>query len=271
MTAMKYSYIKHKLYDHVFTRIATFMILSCMLFYHNDMNVSSKSLENGRKIDKSLDIRAYRLLAKYSDKSEFQRSRLQNEANDDRYNHKLRNEKVNNNTYEHLKHDRLNNVDTYLKGYKSRYAKKKGLKRFDCYYEKKIFNSINKIEKMVEHKNINKKNLKKLLYKKYGIPFIMISLIPLLGLIIPITFYKDIHLDSDPKTCLDLFKKKPDDSKPYIRMIKIYHRDCNLLPIECEIINRSFFAFLALGIISFIIYTYIKLQKYRRIKAGMFK
>ncbi|VUZ99554.1 Plasmodium exported protein, unknown function [Plasmodium vivax] len=186
MTTMKYSYIKHKLYNGVFKRI-----------------------ENGRIIDKSLYIRAYRLLAIYGDKSEFQRTRLQNKANDDRYSHKLRNEKGNNNTYEHLKHDKLNNVDTYLKSYKSRYAKKKGLKRFDCYYEKKFFNSINKIEKMVEHKNISKKNLKKLLYKKYGIPFIMISLIPLLGLIIPIMFYKDPHLESNPTTCVDLLRKEP--------------------------------------------------------------
>ncbi|VUZ95552.1 Plasmodium exported protein, unknown function [Plasmodium vivax] len=173
MTAMKYSYINHKLYNGVFKRI----------------NISSKSLENGRKIDKYLDVMAYRLLAKYVDKSEFQRTRLQNKANDDRYSHKLRNEKGNNLTYEHLKHDSLNSVDTYLKSYKSRYAKKKGLKGFDCYYEKKLFNSINKIEKMVEHKKLSKKNIKKLLYKKYGIPFILISLIPLLGLIIPILYY----------------------------------------------------------------------------------
>ncbi|KMZ77294.1 hypothetical protein PVIIG_06523 [Plasmodium vivax India VII] len=211
---------------------------------------------------------AYRLLAKYVDKSEFQRTRLQNKANDDRYSHKLRNEKGNNLTYEHLKHDRLNSVDTYLKSYKSRYAKKKGLKGFDCYYEKKLFNSINKIEKMVEHKKLSKKNIKKLLYKKYGIPFILISLIPLLGLIIPILYYSNKHFDG-VKNCVDVQKKKLSGNQ--FEPMGKSHDNCNVLSIEYERINNFFFVFLTLAIVSFLIYTYIKFQKYRRIKAGMLK
>ncbi|SCA83692.1 Protein of unknown function, putative, partial [Plasmodium vivax] len=230
-----------------------------------------KFLENGSKRVTTFDITTHRVLAKQAYSSEVHRRKLPHNTPDDAYNYKLVNGRGNNITYERLKQDKSNNVDEFLKSYKSRYAKKKGLKKFDCYYEKKIFNSINKIEKMVQHKNLTKKHLKKLLYTKYGIPLIMISLIPLLGLIIPM-FYSDGHLDGKEK-CVKLYRNTVSTGNPVYAEVESLkgHANCNLLPKECALINFFFFTFLALAIISFIIYTYIKSQKYRRIKAGMLK
>ncbi|KMZ88850.1 hypothetical protein PVBG_05958 [Plasmodium vivax Brazil I] len=42
-------------------------------------------------------------------------------------------------TYSKIKMNESSNIDTYMKGYKSRYEKKKGLYKLDCYCEKKLF------------------------------------------------------------------------------------------------------------------------------------
>ncbi|VVA00296.1 Plasmodium exported protein, unknown function [Plasmodium vivax] len=224
------------------------------------MTAMNKSLESRREIDKSLDVRAYRLLAKYGDKNEFQRTILHNKASDARYNHNLRNEKGNKNTYEHLKNDKLNNVDIYLKSYKSRYAKKKGLKKFDCFYEKKLFSLINKLEKHMEKNNLSKNRIKGVLFTKYGLPFILLSLLPILSYALP---YWKITTNYEYKKP-DGYTLNDNNGSPVDKIpIKITTEDTSL---NCILLYISI-----TFILSLIIYTYIKILKYQRIKAGMLK
>ncbi|KMZ95076.1 hypothetical protein PVMG_05603 [Plasmodium vivax Mauritania I] len=81
-----------------------------------------------------------------------------------------------------------NNLDSYMKNYKRRYEKKKGLYKLDCYCEKKLFDKINYIEKLSDKMKSDKRGFKKKVSKKYGIGFIILSLIPTLGLIYYILF-----------------------------------------------------------------------------------
>ncbi|SCA81702.1 Plasmodium exported protein, unknown function, partial [Plasmodium vivax] len=218
-----------------------------------------KSLENRNRIDTYFGRNTNRLLAKHRDESELQRIRLQNKANGNVYKYKLSNGSKSNNIYGHLKQDKLNHVVTYLKNYKSRYAKKKGLKKFDCYYEKKFFSTINKLEKHMEKNNLSKNRIKGVLFTKYGLPFILLSLLPALLYAVP---YRQITNRYNVKAPEGYTVKKGRETFIGLRA-KITTDDASL---HCIFLCISITI-----ILSLIIYTYIKILKYKRIKAGMLK
>ncbi|SCA81721.1 Protein of unknown function, putative, partial [Plasmodium vivax] len=162
-------------------------------------NVPSKTIENGNKVNISLDIRAHRLLAKHVYEREMPTRGLQNKVSYNRDNFKLVNDKGNNNTFEQLKQSRTNYMDDYLKSYKKRYSKKRGLKKLDCYYERVLFNKFNKIKKLVERKNSSKSKIVSIICSKYGLPLILLSLLPILALKIPELLIKKVHGDDFSK------------------------------------------------------------------------
>ncbi|KMZ96145.1 hypothetical protein PVNG_06273 [Plasmodium vivax North Korean] len=227
MGLLKKPYMCHILKIPFFTKILVFALLSWIYQYNYNNCTIVKSLENGRRIGTCLGRNTNRLLAKHRDEGELERIRLRNKANDNVYKCKLSNGNESSNIYGHLKQDKLNNVDTYLKNYKSRYAKKKGLKKFDCYYEKKLFSSINKLEKHMGKNNLSKNRIKGVLFIKYG-----------------------YTVQKGGETFIGLRAKiTTDDASLH----------CIFLCISITII------------LSLIIYTYIKILKYKRIKAGMLK
>ncbi|SCO65234.1 Plasmodium exported protein, unknown function [Plasmodium vivax] len=120
----------------------------------------SNSLANGKKLDRTLDVGPNRLLAKYEEQNELMNTRIQYKNNGNRQHQKLINAR-DNNTYEKLKEAKPNNMESYLNSYKSRYSKKSGLKKLDCYYEKKLFSRLDKIERIAKEKNFNKGRNKK--------------------------------------------------------------------------------------------------------------
>ncbi|SCA83486.1 Protein of unknown function, putative, partial [Plasmodium vivax] len=88
-------------------------------------------------------------------------------------------------TYDNSNNDKPNKLEAYMKSFNYRYAKKKGIDKFDCYCERKIFKEIEKIDKITEGIS-NKKQMKMLMYKKYGLRFMLLFFFPLIGIIIPI-------------------------------------------------------------------------------------
>ncbi|VUZ99940.1 Plasmodium exported protein, unknown function, partial [Plasmodium vivax] len=224
-------------------------------------------LEYGKKLDISLDLRPHRLLTKYEEQNELMNTRLQYKTNDNRQHQKLINGR-DNNTYEKLKRGKPNNVEAYLNSFKYRHSKKSGLKKLDCYCEKKLFNSFNKIVSLAEEKKFSKKRIKKVLYKKYGIPFIIICLLPLLVLLFPIVVHYSNYVVHKCQVTLKSqvqngYKIKFGD------FTSISHASCNKIPYACTYLNNLFFIALALIIVSFIIYTFIKVNKYQRIRSGI--
>ncbi|KMZ96489.1 hypothetical protein PVNG_05842 [Plasmodium vivax North Korean] len=221
----------------------------------------SKSLEYGSKIHMSLDRRSYRVLATYEKQNDIRNTRLQYKVPLNEENCKMANVRENKNTYEHLKRGSSNHMEAYLKCYNQRYNKKKGLEKLDCFCEKKLFKSLHKMEKIAAQKNKGKNIIKKLIYKKYGLPLILLSFIPLFGLILPIKYFNDLHLEKG--TCKKI--KQQINGTDYEGAS---HQACDFLS-ETYVYLNYFFVFSSIFItILLIIYSIIKVAKYERIKHG---
>ncbi|VUZ99738.1 Plasmodium exported protein, unknown function [Plasmodium vivax] len=268
MRILKNAHTSHIVNRQFFTKIVTLILISWKCIYYHAENKIYENLGNRSKFVISQEKKTHRLLAKYEKKKELVNVNFKYKAQNNVENYAIMNKRDNNNTHKKIKREEPNNVKVYLKCYKERYAKKNGLKKLDCYCEKKLFNSIEKVMKIAEEKNFNMKRIKRIVYKKYGLPLILLSLLPLFGLILPIMFYKNLHLDETEATCEQLFTV---DSKKQTKFWGYNHDNCELLPPECILFNYFFFTTLVLLILLFLIYMYIKMSKYKRIKAGMLK
>ncbi|KMZ77381.1 hypothetical protein PVIIG_06271 [Plasmodium vivax India VII] len=243
-------------------KIVSFIILTWIYPYYNNQNTISNSLENGNELNITLDVRTHRSLAKSEQENELDNKRLNHKTSNYGENHKvlyINDNKNNNNTYEKVKRVRPNHMETYLKSYNSRYTKEKGIKKLDCYCEKKIFKSIYKISKLAEQKNISKSRIKRIIFTKYGLLLFITSLLPLLAFAIPADVWKP-HLE---------LKCKAENGTvdPY----KVVHAECKYT----EIVDNSYrFIYIftsTIIVLLLIIYIYIKIKKYMRIKSGMLK
>ncbi|KNA01712.1 hypothetical protein PVNG_04738 [Plasmodium vivax North Korean] len=216
----------------------------------------------------SLDFRPYRLLAKYEEQNELMNARIQYKTNDNRQHHKLTSGR-DNNTYENLKREKPNNMESYLNSYKSRYSKKSGLKKLDCYYEKKLFSRMNKIEKIAKEKNFSKSRIKKIIYKKYSIYFFLLSLIPLFALAIPVYVIRG-HTGSRLECIYNIQHDSASSTNCKVKSIN-HKNECGYNNIEFAYLRYIFLFIFIIIVLSLIIYTYIKIMKYSRIKEGMLK
>ncbi|SCA81704.1 Plasmodium exported protein, unknown function, partial [Plasmodium vivax] len=211
------------------------------------------------KLNISLDTKTLRSLAKYEKENDLISSRFQHNTHGNRHNEKLLKGRYHNNTYERLKTGKPNNIESYLNSFKYRYSKKSGLKKLDCYYEKKIFNSINKIEKMVEQNNVGSYRITRSLFKKFGPSLFIINLLPLLVFVIPAL---EIRKKYNLKILgLELHKRGEAVKNKYALFAK--YTDST--------IRWVFLCIFIFIMLSFIIYMYIKILKYKRIRSGMLK
>ncbi|CAG9480253.1 unnamed protein product [Plasmodium vivax] len=226
------------------------------------INALSKSLENGKVFNITLDVRTHRSLAKSEQENELDNIRLNHKTSNYGENHKvlyINDNKNNNNTYEKVKRVRPNHMETYLKSYNSRYTKEKGIKKLDCYCEKKIFKSMYKISKLAEQKNISRSRIKRIIFTKYGLLIFIISLLPLLTLAIP-GYVRKLHTIIKCKAVKNTGGGH-----------KVDHTDCDYTEIEYNSYRFIFIFILTIVILLLIIYIYIKTMKYMRIKSGMLK
>ncbi|KMZ86065.1 hypothetical protein PVBG_05464 [Plasmodium vivax Brazil I] len=167
--------------------------------------------------------------------------------------------------YSRLKKKGLNDLELYKKLYKHRYSKKNVLGKFDCYCEKKIFDQFDYMMNLSEKINMDKKRLKSSFFKKYGSVFIIISLILLLGLIFPVLVYGD--KDAIIKIC---GKDCSEHTAPAGQHINGYH----LSSLSKGTLENIFDTYkvlmyvLPLIFFMFIIYIFIKVIKYEKLKAG---
>ncbi|KMZ79367.1 hypothetical protein PVIIG_05998 [Plasmodium vivax India VII] len=142
---------------------------------------------------------------------------------------------------------------------------KKGLKKLDCFYEQKLYNSLNKLEKLAKKKKTSKSRIISIICGKYGLPLILLSLIPLLVLSFPIIIAGKEHSDK-----IDTCKITTDSGNP-AKLTDIKHNGCTFIAIE-DFMLKYMFIFISVFItLSIIMYTYIKILKYKRIKEGMSK
>ncbi|VUZ99884.1 Plasmodium exported protein, unknown function [Plasmodium vivax] len=241
---------------HFFTKIVAFIILSWACPCNNDEYALSKILKNGNKVNISLYMRTHRLLANHVYKSELKNPSLKYEIQDGENNDKSVYNNEDEPLYENLKQVRSNSLEDYKRRYSYRYAKKKGLSKLDCYLENRVFNTIDKIYSLAKITNNNKKRFKRKLYEKYGLPIILYSLYPLFGLIVPIIFYYDKHWYVK---CNANDRYDSDTSK---------HTECTFMSNEFLILHNIYFCSLFFIYVSVIIYIFIKVKKYHKLKKG---
>ncbi|KMZ82427.1 hypothetical protein PVIIG_06129 [Plasmodium vivax India VII] len=255
-------------------KLITFIHFIWIHYDYNNVNNISKYLINECNIVKTSSILFHRVLAKRMAKREFHQAELRKKLSNYPESLKIDNLEEDISTYTQLKRRGLNNFDLYMKLYKHRYDKKKGLAKIDCYFEKKVFDLIENIGKLAKKYKNNKKSFKKGFYKKYGIRLILFSLIPFIGLISPLLFNEYYYVVS-------IIMYEAEDPKfERGEWARVKH------PVTCEIsegyrahINeqtwwiidgliKTFLYISIIVVLIVVVYILIKTIKYERIKAG---
>ncbi|KMZ87589.1 hypothetical protein PVBG_06362 [Plasmodium vivax Brazil I] len=114
---------------------------------NNDM-VNINAVEMKFNLDRALNIRFNRLLEKLEQKNNLYKTHVRQNYADYGMNKNIKNEAERKSTYSQVKGKSLNKLDSYKQGYKHRYSKKKGLSKFECYCEKKVFDKIEYINEL---------------------------------------------------------------------------------------------------------------------------
>ncbi|KMZ93245.1 hypothetical protein PVMG_06145 [Plasmodium vivax Mauritania I] len=244
----------------------TFVFLTWTCFSYIDMGTFSKSLENKYEHDKILNISFYRLLARHEQHRELRDTGFKDKLPDRSLHKNKRNVSDHIPTYSEVRSKASNNFDLYMKNYKERYMKKKGLSKLDCYYENKLFCKFCHIRDIAEIMQNDKKRWKNFFLKKYGIGLILFSLIPALGFIDYILFGVDDWGEGIIKLCNVSGHDSSTASCPKL------HKDNWETPLKyiC-FFNMLFTVTMMIIVLSFVIYTWLKVTKYVRLKSGKYK
>ncbi|VUZ99549.1 Plasmodium exported protein, unknown function [Plasmodium vivax] len=141
--------------------------------------------------------------------------------------------------FEQINKDRSNNMYSYRNKLKYGYANKKGLKRLDCQYEKKLFDEMDKLDKISEHMNRKNSYFKKVIWKRYRFLFMLFVLIMIFGI-------------TSSSICCAHIGENNNNQK---------HLESCVFSL-----NAIFYTPLIIAFISFIIYIFRKVRKYKRLK-----
>ncbi|KMZ76772.1 hypothetical protein PVIIG_05853, partial [Plasmodium vivax India VII] len=220
---------------------------------------------NKHEHDNILNISICRSLARYEQKNELIDTRFKDNLPDRNLHKNRRNVSEHIPTYSSVRSKASNNFDLYMKNYKRRYGKKKGLSKLDCYCEKKVFDKILYIKKLSENVHNDKKRFKKIFLKKYGIGLIFFALIPALGFIYYILFgIKYWKLKGVFPFCdNDQHNESNKDDCPKWHEFELEHQ------MHYMWLFNAIFSFTMIAIIyTFLIYIIIKFIKYEKLKSG---
>ncbi|KMZ82176.1 hypothetical protein PVIIG_03430 [Plasmodium vivax India VII] len=194
------------------------------------------------KLDGTYGIVMQRLLSKTGLEFGLEPNKIKEEISHNYGSKELENESDDTSIYRSLKRNNSNDKYSNSKKFTNTYAKKKGLEKLDCYCEKKIFNNIDKIYKLAKNGNYDKKTFKNIIIKKYGYKIIFSSLFSLIGLIVPILVYGKVVISQGTLTGVIQY----------------------LIPD----LNYAFFIPYCTIFILTILYIFIKVVKYEKLKAG---
>ncbi|CAG9483071.1 unnamed protein product [Plasmodium vivax] len=242
MAIIKNIFINKILNIVVILKISMLLLLTWIFTFFNDSCYTSENMKCDYMLDGTYGIGMNRLLSKSELDLVLEQNNMKEDISRNYENNELENESEDTSIYRSLKKNSSNHMYSYRKKFKNTYAKKKGLKKLDCYCERKIFNNIDKIYKLAENGNYDKKTFKNIIIKKYGYKIILSTLSLLLGLIIPI-----LALSGE-----EIIPKKFKGS----------------MDIIIPGINHSFFVIYSTIFILTILYSFIKVVKYEKLKAG---
>ncbi|SCA81849.1 Protein of unknown function, putative [Plasmodium vivax] len=144
-------------------------------------------------------------------------------------------------------------MHSYIKKLEHGYTNKKGLKRLDCHYEKKLFEEMYKLDTIVGHVKSKNSYFKKVIWKRYGLRFVIFSLVILFG--IGMSIWGCMISINDSPTNISC---KNNGEKPCIFCKNMG----DFLPLP----NSVLFFPLTIAYLSFVIYILSKVRKYKRLK-----
>ncbi|SCA83631.1 Protein of unknown function, putative, partial [Plasmodium vivax] len=220
------------------------------------------NLENLKNVEITSDIRFQRSLANHLPKKELDRSKVRDRISGNNSHNHEKGTSDDLSKYSQLKKRGLNDLDLYKNLYKHRYSKKNVLGKFDCYCEKKIFDKYDYICELAKRKKNEKKFLKKRILGRYGIPLILLALIPLFGFI----FVMLVSGEKDKReSIIDFCTMDPTDTCNAIHVTK---DNLNKLQNLGEAIQIISLYILPIIIVLFITYIFIKILKYEKLNSG---
>ncbi|SCA82131.1 Protein of unknown function, putative, partial [Plasmodium vivax] len=169
-------------------------------------------------------------------------------------------------TYGNLKKKKRINLYDHKKGYKNRYSKKKGLAKLDCYCEKILFDKFDYLDNTAQKKKNRRTSFVDKILNRYGYRLILLSLLPIVGLIFPALFCeKGENTKSSSYFCAHTKHTTGNTdckatmlSEPTWAYIKVF--------FYIDII--IFYFIIPTAYLSMIIYGFIKVVKYERLKSG---
>ncbi|SCA83785.1 Plasmodium exported protein, unknown function [Plasmodium vivax] len=238
-----YSNYKIKEREKFVVLLKYFAFLFYIWIYHtyNDGNALDKSLGNIYKKNITWNINFKRLLAKHEIKKELRNVSLREKLPHDVHSSYQNMRKNDTSTYKMLKNKGLSDLEIYNKAFKCKYAKKRGLEKFDCRCEKIIFDKLDNICQLAKNMKNEKKVFNKTC-KMYGLPFCVFGLFAFsAGIILSLEHYFNIDW---PKPDNNTLKK----CIPYVGDILFY-----MLPIIILIV---------------LLYIRVKVKKYIRLSEG---
>ncbi|SCA60824.1 Plasmodium exported protein, unknown function [Plasmodium vivax] len=251
-----------------FLKSFTFIFLIWTYITYNDMDIFPKLLENKYEHGNILNINHHRLLAKHELHSKLGYAGKGGQLLHESIGKYRKNVADDISISSQLNKKGSNNVETYMKNYKRRYAKKKGVSKLDCYCEKKVFDKINYIYTLSDKMRNDKKGFKNKIRKKYGIGLIILSLIPALGLIYYILFGCGKGFRGVFELCAN--------KDHYVSRNHVTTNGCTLLYRDVwdqtlgniGLANGIFSFTMITIVLFFFIYIFIKVIKYKKLKAG---
>ncbi|VUZ99886.1 Plasmodium exported protein, unknown function [Plasmodium vivax] len=239
-------------------KIFTFILLIWVYNPQNDIFIPGKSLQKGHYSDETLYVTFNRLLAKNEMQRKLYHDRTKQYITYDIGNKIAKHNTYTKTAYANLKKREFDVLDSYMKNYKSRHSKKKGLAKLDCYFEKKVFDKIEYMNELAKNMQKDKKYLKKVIIQEHSI-LIFYTLLPLLGLIYPVLLGKIFGYGP----LLGLCDKTTGHSQ-----------QCNKSHMTQTEYDSAFFTNTVISLsiiiitICVIIYIFIKIIKYEKLKAG---
>ncbi|KMZ96481.1 hypothetical protein PVNG_05834 [Plasmodium vivax North Korean] len=158
--------------------------------------------------------------------------------------------------HEKLNNDISNNICAYIKKLEHGYTDKKGLKRLDCHYEKKLFNEMYKLDKIAGHMKSKNSYFKKVIWKRYGLRFVIFSLVILFGVTASIMCYMNDKVWQDGSN----YCKTSDNT---------FCKNCTFIENALNPLNTVIHVLFFIILLSSIIYVLSKIKKYKRLKKNI--
>ncbi|KMZ88799.1 hypothetical protein PVBG_05711 [Plasmodium vivax Brazil I] len=240
--------MKDNIKKNLIIKFITFIFFIWIYQKYDDEVSFGKGLENICNSKNSLYIAAYRLLAEHDLKTGLYDKKIEDNLLKYRDNGIVKIDNYDSSVYKKLQKRCSNDLKIYKQQFKRKYKKRKGLKRLDCYCEKKIFDMIDILGEQPVGTSGNNIKLKKNIVRKLGIRAILMCLVPLIGIILPI---------------LDEIKGSTQSNNCNQSLLLV-----SGIPKSVYIIYGILFIILTYIILFSIIYTMKKVVKYHRLEAG---